>query len=43
MDSHSTRSEAAGDELDGATLARMFRAEASAADAIQKAPSAYAH
>jgi ABC-type nitrate/sulfonate/bicarbonate transport system substrate-binding protein len=43
MESHSTRSEAAGDELDGATLAKMFRAEASAADAIQKSPERYAH
>src|SRR5437879_13755189 len=38
MESHSTRSEAAGDELDGATLAAMFRAEARAADAIDKHP-----
>jgi len=36
------RSEAAGDELDGATLAKMFRAEAAAAKAIQKSPSARA-
>src|SRR6202008_219411 len=43
MESHSTRSEAAGDELDGTTLAKMFRAEASAADAIQKSPARYAH
>src|SRR2546427_3533048 len=43
MESHSTRSEAAGDELDGATLAKMFRAEASAAGAIQKSPERYAH
>jgi len=43
MESHSTRSEAAGDELDGATLAKMFRAEASAAEAIQKSPERYAH
>src|SRR5467141_3650896 len=43
MESHSTRSEAAGDELDGATLAKMFRAEGSAADAIQKSPERYAH
>src|SRR5256885_10545991 len=43
MESHSTRSEAAGDELDGATLAKMFRAEASAAEAIQKSPVRYAH
>jgi len=38
MESHSTRSEAAGDELDGATLAAMFRAEARAADAIDTDP-----
>ena len=35
MELHSTRSEAAGDELDGPTLAKMFRAEARAADAIR--------
>jgi len=38
MESHSTRSEAAGDELDGATLAAMFRAEARAAEAIDRDP-----
>jgi NitT/TauT family transport system substrate-binding protein len=43
MESHSTRSEAAGDELDGPTLKRMFRAEARAAEAIQKSPAKYAH
>jgi NitT/TauT family transport system substrate-binding protein len=43
MESHSTRSEAAGDELDGPTLAAMFRAEAEAAKAIQKHPERYAH
>jgi NitT/TauT family transport system substrate-binding protein len=43
MESHSTRSEAAGDELDGPTLARMFRAEAEAAKAIQKDPARHAH
>ena len=43
MESHSTRSEAAGDELDGPTLAKMFRAEARAAEAIQKNPEKYAH
>ncbi len=42
MESHSTRSEAAGDELDGATLAAMFRAEARAADAIDKDPLKHA-
>ena len=43
MESHSTRSEAAGDELDGPTLAKMFRAEARAAAAIDKNPEKYAH
>jgi NitT/TauT family transport system substrate-binding protein len=43
MESHSTRSEAAGDELDGATLAKMFRAEARAADAIDRDPGRYVH
>ena len=43
MESHSTRSEAAGDELDGPTLAAMFRAEGRAADAINANPSPYLH
>ena len=43
IESHSTRSEAAGDELDGPTLAKMFRAEARAATAIQKNPEKYGH
>jgi NitT/TauT family transport system substrate-binding protein len=43
IESHSTRSEAAGDELDGPTLAKMFRAEAHAAAAIDKNPEKYAH
>ncbi len=42
MESRSTRSEAAGDELDGPTLAKMFRAEAEAAKAIQKDPVRHA-
>ena len=42
MESHSTRSEAAGDELDGPTLAKLFRAEARAADAIDRDPGRYA-
>jgi len=42
MESHSTRSEAAGDELDGETLAKMFRAEARAAAAIDSDPGRYA-
>lgn len=43
LESHSTRSEAAGDELDGPTLAKMFRAEAAAAEAIERTPEKYAH
>ena len=43
LESHSTRSEAAGDELDGPTLAKMFRAEAAAADAIDRDPGRYVH
>src|SRR3954451_13238206 len=43
MESHSTRSEAAGDELDGPTLRKMFRAESAAAEALQKNPAKYAH
>ncbi|MEA3022596.1 MAG: NitT/TauT family transport system substrate-binding protein [Alphaproteobacteria bacterium] len=43
IESHSTRSEAAGVELDGPTLAKMFRAEARAAEAIQQHPEKYAH
>jgi NitT/TauT family transport system substrate-binding protein len=43
IESRSTRSEAAGDELDGATLRKMFDAEARAAEAIDKNPSKYAH
>jgi NitT/TauT family transport system substrate-binding protein len=43
MESHSTRSEAAGDELDGATLRKMFAAEAEAARAIDQDPAKYAH
>ncbi len=43
MESHSTRSEAANDELDGPTLAAMFKAEGKAAEMINSNPSSYAH
>ena len=43
MESHSTRSEAASDDLDGPTLAAMFRAEARAAALINQHPGKYAH
>jgi len=43
IESRSTRSEAAGEELDGPTLAKMFRAQARAAEAIDKNPEKFAH
>ncbi len=43
MESNSTRSEAASDDLDGPTLAAMFRAEARASDMINTNPAKYAH
>jgi len=43
IESHSTRSEAAGDDLDGRTLAKMFRAQARAVDLIEKDPSPFVH
>ena len=43
IESHSTRSEAASDELDGPTLAAMFRAEGAAAKMINADPGRYAH
>jgi NitT/TauT family transport system substrate-binding protein len=43
IESHSTRSEAAGDELDGPTLAAMFRAEARAADRLNADPTPFLH
>lgn len=43
IESHSTRSEAASDEMDGATLAAMFRAEARAAETFTQDPTPYLH
>ena len=43
IESHSTRSEAASDELDGATLAAMFRAQARAVDVLDKDPRPFVH
>jgi NitT/TauT family transport system substrate-binding protein len=43
IESHSTRSEAAGDDLDGPTLAKMFRAQARAVELLEKDPSPYVH
>jgi NitT/TauT family transport system substrate-binding protein len=41
IESHSTRAEAAGDELDGETLKKMFRAQARAVEALEKDPSPF--
>ncbi len=41
IESHSTRAEAAGDELDGETLRRMFRAQARAVEVLEKDPSPF--
>lgn len=43
IESHSTRSEAASDELDGPTLAAMFRAQARAVELLEKDPKPFAH
>ena len=43
IESHSTRSEAAGDELDGPTLAAMFRAQNRAVKVLEKDPTPYIH
>jgi NitT/TauT family transport system substrate-binding protein len=41
IESHSTRSEAASDDVDGPTLAAMFRAQARAVELIEKDPSPF--
>ena len=43
IESHSTRAEAAGDDLDGPTLAKMFRAQARAVELLEKDPTPYIH
>ncbi|HMH19057.1 MAG TPA: hypothetical protein VK572_13020 [Burkholderiales bacterium] len=43
IESHSTRSEAAGDDLDGATLKKMFQAQARAVELIEKDPTPFLH
>ena len=43
IESHSTRSEAASDEMDGPTLAAMFRAQARAVELIEKDPTPFVH
>src|SRR5258706_2042912 len=41
IQSHSTRAEAAGDELDSETLRKMFRAQARAVEVLEKDPSPF--
>jgi NitT/TauT family transport system substrate-binding protein len=41
VESHSTRSEAAGDDLDADTLRKMFRAQARACELLEKDPRRY--
>ena len=43
IESHSTRSEAASDDLDGPTLAAMFRAQARAVEVLERDPTPYVH
>ena len=43
IESHSTRSEAASDDLDGKTLGAMFRAQARAVQELEKDPTPYIH
>lgn len=43
IEAHSSRSEAASEELDGPTLAAMFRAEARAAEKFNEDPTPYLH
>jgi len=43
VESHSTRSEAAGDDLDAPTLKKMFRAQARAVELIEKDPTPFVH
>src|SRR3954471_13271529 len=43
IESHSTRAEAAGDDLDAGALTKMFSAQARAVEAIEKNPPKYAH
>jgi NitT/TauT family transport system substrate-binding protein len=43
IESHSTRSEAAGDELDGKTLRKMFNAQARACEVLEKDPTPFIH
>ena len=43
IETHSSRTEAAGDDLDGPTLAAMFRAQARAVEKLNQDPTPYIH
>jgi NitT/TauT family transport system substrate-binding protein len=43
IESHSTRSEAAGDDLDGKTLRKMFNAQTRACEVLEKDPTPFIH
>jgi NitT/TauT family transport system substrate-binding protein len=43
IEAHSTRSEAAGDDLDGPTLKKMFAAQMRAVKVLEKDPTPYVH
>jgi NitT/TauT family transport system substrate-binding protein len=43
IESHSTRAEAAGDDMDAATLKKLFRAQARACEKLEKDPRPYLH
>src|SRR5438128_6414269 len=43
IESHSTRSEAAGEDLDGPTLAKMFRAQSRAVEVAEHDPKPFGH
>ena len=43
IESHSTRAEAAGDDMDGDTLRKMFRAQARAVEVLDKDPRPFIH
>jgi NitT/TauT family transport system substrate-binding protein len=43
IESHSTRGEAAADDLDGAALAKMFRAQGRAVELLEKDPMPFIH
>ena len=43
IESHSTRAEAAGDDMDGDTLRKMFRSQARAVEVLERDPRPFVH